>query len=275
MKKFINKFLKDKNDFHRDIDLRAINDSYAYILNEERKLLTYMVRENLRYFFRYKKLYMSKVFVVFLGYLSIVGLFIGIGLFTLDYFGVVRISKPLPRAERQFVVYVPDTDTLAQMECQKRKIKYITMFLPDSKKNWKTYKKRFQQIEAKGMSDINSYFALSGQYWGRYQMGNDARAAVGLGNVTWKEYSTNPDMQEGAFLAWIRLLKKDLQPEINRYTGAVMNNVQLTESGIIALGHNMGSGGCRAFLRSNGTTVPINGIPMAFVKIGGYKIDVE
>ena len=54
-----------------------------------------------------------------------------------------------------------------------------------------------------------------------------------------------------------------------------MNGIQVTESGIIALAHNVGCSAAHEFLISNGKTYPPHSIPMLFLKIGGYIINVE
>lgn len=274
MKTSLNNFFWKKSDFEFDAGLKALNELWYHVFTEQRKLLKVVLPRNIIYFAKHKKLFMTKLLAFGTAIILSAGIIISMILFILNYVGILNIdvSKPKPKVENTLTVYLPDTDTLAQVECIKRKIKYITIFLPDNKKNWNAFKKRFQHLEAHGLSDAGSYFALNGEYWGRYQMGNAAREMVRLKNVTWKEFSTNPDMQEGAFLAWIRILKDLMQPEINRYVGTNMNGIQITESGIIALAHNVGDGDCREFLKNNGSTIPANSFRMAFLRIGGYDV---
>ena len=277
MKTFVNNFFWKKSDFQYDIELRALNELWYHVFTKERKLIKLAIPRNIIYFAKHKKLFILKLLSYATAILLAVGVTISIILFALNYFGVIdiNITKPKPKIEKVLTVYLPDTDTIAQVECIKRHIKYNLIFLPDSRKNWNLYKRRFQQIEAHGLSDAGAYFARNGEYWGKYQMGEMARALVGLKNVTWKEFSSNPEMQEGAFLAWIRILKGLMQPEINRYVGTYMNGIEITESGIIALAHNIGDGACRSFLKNNGSTFAPNSIPMKFLRIGGYSINIE
>jgi hypothetical protein len=281
MKKCINKFL-GKCDFSEDLELKTLNEEYHYFSGAERKLFVKVYKRNIEYFIKCKKLYLAKLLLVIISVVIASVIFIGSILLTLDYMGIinVHISRPTPKKEIQFTVYIPDTDTLAQIECQKRKIKYIIMFLPDPNKNWILFKKRFQNIESHGLSNERSYYALNGEYWGRYQLGTLARKVSNINeNTTWQEFSSNPDLQEGAFLSWIRYIKILMQKDIDRYGGNhgtyFMNGIQITESGIIALAHNAGCTAAHNFLINNGTTMSPQSIPMKFLKIGGYNLNIN
>ena len=273
IKKRIIDFLNKKSDFPQDIKLKNLNDQYFFLLSEVKVLLNYVVRENIKYFFKHKKLYLLKLFLILALYLGGIGavIFGGLHIFNLT------ISKKPENKEALYVFrpYLPDTDTIAQLYAKSKGYDYVIIFLPDPKKDWKAFKRGIHKIESKTTNDSLSYHAKSGQYWGRYQLGDKARELVGLKNVTWKEFSTNPEMQEGAFLTWARLTKKQmLQYNLYKYVGTYVRGVQITESGLIALVHNVGIGGALIFLKSNGQTLP-PGNPLAFIKVGGYNVNLD
>lgn len=294
MKKLINKFLNKKSNFSEDAELKVLNEELYYLLGIEKDLLAQVIVRNIKYFYKYKKTYIAKFLLVVLLYFSIgVGVIAG-SVFTLNYLNVLRISKGVKEKSYNDIVFnLKDSDTTQIEYCKRNDIKYNIIFETESEnpdKNWEEFKIAVRKIETQGLSENESYLAVSGdnkQYWGRYQMGTSARKSVGLQNVTWKEFSQNRNMQEGAFEAWIRLLKTEMQSDINRYTKTktIMNGIQLTESGIIAMAHNVGVGGAKAILRSNGTVkevklldgsiVPIGGTPMIFLKLGGYSINFK
>jgi hypothetical protein len=153
----------------------------------------------------------------------------------------------------------------------------VIFFPPDPKKDWKLYKQKIHNIESTG-SDSASYYAISTmkddagrviEYWGRYQLGPLARKIAGLGNITFDRFASNPEMQEGAFLEWIKFIKILMQPEVIKYSGKFYDGVQITESGIISMTHNAGDAATRAYL-SRGSNPP-GGVK--FLKIGGYNLN--
>jgi len=272
MKKFLNKFLNNKSDFTNDEYLKSHNEQYFFLLGELSKLSNHVMRENIKYFFKYKKMYVT----ILLAKIAMYGFLIA-GLFSATFYVFnLQINKVLPAKPIRYTVYVPDYDTMAQKEAAKI-FDVRIYFKPDPKKDWKLYKQAFHNIETRGTTDAQSYLTQSpsGAYWGRYQMGRAALASVKLGTVTWKEFSTNPDMQEGAFLSWIRDRKTSMQPEIDRWCGTYMSGVEVTESGILAMAHNVGDGDAKAFLNSGGRVLPTAGNYLPFLKLGGYNLRLK
>jgi len=273
MKKFLNKFLNNKSDFTNDEKLKSLNEQYFFLLGEAKKLLNHVIEENIRYYIKYKKMYLIKLLAVILTYACLgVGIVFG-GLYLFN----LTITKVIPKKAYVLTVYLPDTDTIAQQECDRLKIRYNIIFLPNPKKDWMLYKEAFHNIETKGTSDAQSYLmqSSSGAYWGRYQLGHQALVSVGLGAITWKEFSTNPDMQEGAFLSWMRERKISMQPEIDKYCGTYMRGIEITESGIISMAHNVGDGDAKAFFNSGGRVLPTAGNYLPFLKLGGYNLRLK
>jgi len=272
LKKYINKFLNNKTDFEKDIQLKTLNDQFYYLLNAERSLLNHVIIENIRYYFKHKKIYLLKVLMIFLLNISLFCGIIALIFYGLEYFNVIEIRKPEIVVDYK-TAYTPDWDTINQNKLINDGYNIIIFYPPNPKKDWKKFKEEIHKIE----SNFNSpYIVKNGEYWGKYQLGNDARNLVGLKNVTWKEFSTNPEMQEGAFLTWVRLTKKQLYKyDLYKYMGKFMRGFQITESGLIAMVHNCGIGGAQVFLKSNGQQLPKDGNPILFGKVGGYNLNLD
>jgi hypothetical protein len=278
MKKFITRFLNKKTDFAKDEELSSLNDQFFYYLSEVERILNFIIRKNINYFFKHKKLYLSKLLIIGILYLGLFGGIITGGLFVLDYFNIIHISKAIPKIEEKITIYLPDTD-VANIAKLCKQFNVVIFFIPDPKKDWKMYKQSIHNIESAG-SDSASYHCFSTmkddkgniiEYWGRYQLGPFARKIAGLGNITFERFSSNPEMQEGAFLEWIRFIKRLMKPEIVKYSGKFIDGVQITESGIISMTHNAGDGATRAYL-ARGNNPPGG---LKFLKIGGYNLNLE
>jgi hypothetical protein len=275
MKKFLNKFLNKKSNFTEDEGLRAMNEQFYYLITEEKRLLNHIVKANILYFFKYKKIYIAKLLLIGMLYVSMFGGVIVCGLFTLDYLNVINISKGVPKVAEKVTIYLPDSDILNIVKLSKE-FNVIIFFLPDPKKDWKLYKQKIHNIESTG-TDSASYHAFSTmtidgktvEYWGRYQLGPLALKIAGLGNITWERFKNNPEMQEGAFLEWIKFIKNLMQPEITKYSGRFYDGVQITESGIISMTHNAGAENTKAYLARG--SKPPGGVK--FLKIGGYNLN--
>ena len=271
LKKYINKFLNKKSDFTYDDKLRSLNDQFYYLMGEERKLLNHIIKENIKYYFTYKKVYLTKLLTLNLIRLSaIAGIIYGI-VFSLNYFNIMNISKAVPKVADKITIYLPDYDTINQKKLDKT-FNVVIFFLPDPKKDWKLFKYGVHNIETHGLTNEQSYLARggpNGEYWGKYQLGPFARKAIGLDKITWEQFSKNPDMQEAAFYDWCKFLKKYMQPEINKYSGKFINGIQMTESGIIMIAHN--SSGAKSHLQSGNIPEPVR----KFAKLGGYNLNLE
>jgi len=267
MKKFLNRFLNKKSNFTEDDKLKTMNEQFYFLLNEEKKLLNHIIKENISYFFKYKKVYLMKLLLVVMAYLSMTCGIIFAVLFGLDYFNIISVSKATPKVEPKITIYLPDTDTINIRKLSKQ-FNVDIFFPPDPKKDWKLYKNAISHIESRG-----SYKVRSGQYWGKYQLGEQARALSGLGKMTFDEFASNPELQEGAFLAWIRFIQEEANKmKLYRYYGRFMDGVQITESGVISLCHNAGVGAAQQYLARGGGNPPGG---LKFLKLGGYDLYLD
>ena len=264
-------FMNKKTDFTEDPELRSLNEEFLYVWEKLNRLLKHLLPRNTRYFLKFKKLYLARLFLILSIKIAIPLSLIGAGIYTLDRLNIISISKAVPKVAEKLTIYLPDSD-VASIAKLSKEFNVIIFFPPDPKKDWKLYKHKVHMIESTG-TDSSSYHAFSTldgvEYWGRYQLGPLARKIAGLGNITWDRFKNNPEMQEGAFLEWIKFIKNMMQPEILRYSGKFYDGVQITESGIISMTHNAGAENTRAYL-ARGSNPP-GGVK--FLKIGGYNLN--
>lgn len=87
-------------------------------------------------------------------------------------------------------------------------------------------------------------------YLGKYQFGPETLRTIGVYNTT--SFLRNPDLQEKAFLVLLAKNKWLLRNEIEKYEGAVINGIHITESGILAAAHLGGVRSVKRYFRSNG-----------------------
>jgi len=87
-------------------------------------------------------------------------------------------------------------------------------------------------------------------YLGKYQFGKSTLRRLKIHNV--ENFLKNPNQQEKAFKALCSLNKYILRKDIERSVGKKINNVLITESGILAAAHLSGAGNVKKFLRTAG-----------------------
>lgn len=98
----------------------------------------------------------------------------------------------------------------------------------------------------------NNYKAVNTfGYLGKYQFGKATLKFLGLNDH--KDFLNNPELQEKAFIAYLKKNKWILKRDIKRYAGKTIGGVKITESGILAAAHLGGVGSVQDFLRSNGS----------------------
>ncbi len=83
-------------------------------------------------------------------------------------------------------------------------------------------------------------------------MGQIARNQIGLKDVTWEKWKIIQNCKKLHLSMWIDILYKDLKSDIEKYDGTFLNGWSITESGIIAMAHNVGSAATKQFLYSGG-----------------------
>lgn len=96
------------------------------------------------------------------------------------------------------------------------------------------------------------YFRVSSLgYLGKYQFGKQTLKSIGISNT--QLFLKTPELQEKAFLAYMKRNKWILRKDIKQFVGENIDNVKVTESGILAAAHLAGAGSVKKFLRSYGT----------------------
>ena len=86
-------------------------------------------------------------------------------------------------------------------------------------------------------------------YLGKYQFGRSTLKVLRIKKIN--NFINIPELQEKAFLMNVMRNKWILRREIERFRGKKINNILITESGIIAAAHLSGPGNVKKFLRNN------------------------
>ena len=86
-------------------------------------------------------------------------------------------------------------------------------------------------------------------YLGKYQFGRSTLKVLRIKKID--NFINIPELQEKAFLMNVMRNKWSLRREIERFGGKKINNIFITESGIIAAAHLSGPGNVKKFLRNN------------------------
>ena len=87
-------------------------------------------------------------------------------------------------------------------------------------------------------------------YLGKYQFGRSTLEVLRIKKNN--EFIHIPELQEKAFLMNVMRNKWILRREIRRFNGKKLNNILITESGIIAAAHLSGPGNVKKYLRNYG-----------------------
>ncbi|WP_394759202.1 peptidoglycan-binding protein LysM [Flavobacterium sp.] len=87
-------------------------------------------------------------------------------------------------------------------------------------------------------------------YLGKYQFGSETLRILGIRDTL--TFLRSRKLQEKAFLANLSRNKWELRDEIIKYSGKIVNGIEITESGILAAAHLGGPGSVKRFLKTNG-----------------------
>ena len=123
----------------------------------------------------------------------------------------------------------------------------------------------------------NNYKAVNQfGYLGKYQFGRKTLNAIGFKDVTNREFLANPSIQEEAMLVLLKRNKRTLRREIKKYVGQTVNDVYITESGLLAAAHLAGAGNVRRFFRKGYEFRDGNGTKMTsyMIKFANYNLNL-
>lgn len=285
MWKRLNKILHDKNDYHLDLQLKTEIEIADELLQKTLRYQKYLIPKKVRYIWTYDKMFFARLFAKLLMKLALIATVVIVFSVLMIYaFNInINFNKIQKLNYSNFPVYIPSTgdakkDSIMIIEYKKiydNNVKCIFFFTKDSTKNYYKWKDKLAGIESNGLYDARRE---GSQYWGKYQMGESARQDIGLSNVSWEKWKSNPELQEAALRMWIDILYEELKPDIQKYDGKFLNGWSITESGIIAMAHNVGSVPVREFLYSGGLKIPKDGSGFdatRFLILGNYDLEFK
>ena len=122
----------------------------------------------------------------------------------------------------------------------------VSLRVPQVGKSFTGFALKMAYKESRGMLHLVNPYG----YMGKYQFGRSTLRTVGI--YDFQEFLRNAEWQDEAFKALIARNKWELRKEIQKYSGRIINGVEITESGLVAAAHLGGAGSVKKYLRSNG-----------------------
>ena len=156
--------------------------------------------------------------------------------------------KPLDTQGQEWF-FVTDSNNVSNVLPSPEVTDYVRSDAPFTGKSFTGFKEAIAFKESQGQYKLVNSLG----YIGKYQFGSSTLRAVGIHNND--HFLENPHLQEKAFIDLLTLNKKELQSEIKKFEGKCINNVLITESGILAAAHLGGAGSVKKFLNSNGKKI--------------------
>jgi len=188
------------------------------------------------------------------------GLLIAIAFISLGF-------KPKESQENSWFYVGEDEEIVYQVPTQEES-QYVNLELPYTGKTYTGFKQAIAIRESQGQYKLVNSFG----YMGKYQFGMSALRSIGIKDRN--HFLNNPRLQEKAFKALLSINKAQLEDEIEKFEGKVINGVKITESGILAAAHLGGAGSVKGYLNSNGRRKFKDGFGTSmksyFKKFGGY-----
>ena len=146
----------------------------------------------------------------------------------------------------------------------------VEISVPHVGKSFVGFAQKLAYRESRGLLHIVNPYG----YMGKYQFGKSTLRTVGI--YDFKEFLRNAEWQDKAFKALIARNKWQLRNEIKKYSGKVINGIEITESGLVAAAHLGGAGSVKKYLRSNGRSGFKDGFGTSLSsylkKFGGYDV---
>jgi Transglycosylase SLT domain len=131
------------------------------------------------------------------------------------------------------------------------------------------------QIESEGKPHVVNRFG----YMGLYQFHPATIRSLGF-KISRKKFLNDPELQDTVMVAYLRANRQELARYIDRYEGKKIRGVTITESGILAGAHLVGSAGVMAFFNPTKfkyRTVDGNGTSVQFYmkKFADYDLELD
>ena len=120
-------------------------------------------------------------------------------------------------------------------------------------------------------------------YAGKYQIGQAALTELNY-KLDVDSFKLNPhifpeDVQDSLAVELVKLNRRRIKSYIDKYAGKIINEIKVTESGILAATHLLGGGNVRKWLKSRGECCPLDGngvsIEEYLVLFSNYKININ
>ena len=141
-------------------------------------------------------------------------------------------------AENEVIQYTVENEVIVE--------EVVEVLVPHVGKTFAGFAQKMAYRESRGILHLVNPFG----YMGKYQFGKSTLRTVGV--YDFQEFLRNAEWQDKAFQALIARNKWQLRKEIEKYSGKVINGIEITESGLVAAAHLGGAGSVKKYLRSNG-----------------------
>ncbi|MFD2908113.1 peptidoglycan-binding protein LysM [Flavobacterium ardleyense] len=141
-------------------------------------------------------------------------------------------------ADNEVIQYTVENEVIVE--------EVVEVSVPHVGKTFAGFAQKMAYRESRGILHLVNPFG----YMGKYQFGKSTLRTVGV--YDFQEFLRNAEWQDKAFKALIARNKWQLRKEIEKYSGKVINGIEITESGLVAAAHLGGAGSVKKYLRSNG-----------------------
>ena len=110
---------------------------------------------------------------------------------------------------------------------------------------------------------------------GKYQFGKSTLKTLKI-KVTRQEFLNDTFLQEYAMHKHLLYNKKRLDKYINKYEGQIVNDILVTESGLLAAAHLCGAGSVKKWFRTGKIAEDGNGVTITsyMKRFGGYDLSL-
>lgn len=222
----------DDKKFPTDLELDSKISLASIHMHELEKLTMYILKRKIVLFFKYKWILALKKLIIF-------SLFIMVLFFGYNYYVKPKYQQ----------IVLREKISLIETEMHENPIPI----------------ENIQFMVSISLLESNlDYTVARGQYWGKYQIGTDARKEVGLGDMPKDIFLSNPAIQNWAMNQLILKNYEYLKSIIVDYNipevGGIRVGMHLvTISGLIASAHLVGYLKVKEFIKSNGKLIAKDG----------------
>ncbi len=164
------------------------------------------------------------------------------------------VQRILPRTESQQLPIVEFVNNISSSQ--------VSIEDSVSKDNFKSiheFLHKMAMIESQDNSSAKNRFGMLG----KYQFAPSTIRSVGV-HTTKIAFLKDPNLQEIVMIKYMQNNRQELLPYIRKYVGRTVNDIPITESGIIAGAHFAGTTGVIKFLRGLSNKHDANGKSVAF-----------